>query len=88
MGILALSRRVSGACSLSPWALVQLQVQPVARISAWISLPSFQSLKCPSHGTIETWPQAQWPLASLQSQPERQSLLEKTGSAGTQWAWT
>lgn len=34
---------------VSPLALSQLQAQSVARISAQISPPTFQSLECPSH---------------------------------------
>lgn len=34
---------------VSPLSLSRLQVESVARISAQISPPTFQSLECPSH---------------------------------------
>lgn len=36
-------------------ARMQLQVQPVARIRARISPPSFQNPTCQVRGAIETW---------------------------------
>jgi hypothetical protein len=66
--------------SVSPLSLLQLQGHSVARISAQISPPTFQSLECPSH-----WCYRNLAGGSLLGRPEpygEQSEIEVWGEPG------